>query len=80
MIKVSLLTPESSRDFEASAVFLPGTQGRFEVLPGHADIISTLDKGEIILRLSGGGEKHFPTEGGVMRLQKDTMTICAALS
>lgn len=80
MIKVSLLTPESTQDFEALAVFLPGTQGRFEVLPGHADIISTLDGGEIILRLRGGEEKRFATEGGVMRLQKNVMTICATLS
>ena len=55
MITLRILTPSWNEEHRASAVFLPGTRGAFEVLPGHAPIISTLSAGEIRWRPSGSG-------------------------
>jgi len=72
-LTVRILTPEGTL-FEgaAEAVFLPGMKGAFEVLPGHAPLISTLDRGEIVLR----PEKRFPILRGVVKVLADEITLC----
>ncbi|MCR5548609.1 MAG: F0F1 ATP synthase subunit epsilon [Bacteroidales bacterium] len=72
-LTVRILTPEGTL-FEgaAEAVFLPGMKGAFEVLPGHAPLISTLDRGEIVLR----PEKRFPILRGVVKVLADEITVC----
>jgi len=53
MIRLRILTPSSNREHQATAVFLPGAAGAFEVLPSHAPIISALTAGEIRWREPG---------------------------
>jgi F-type H+-transporting ATPase subunit epsilon len=74
-----LLTPQGT-EFEGpvEAVYLPGTAGRFEVLPGHAPIVSTLEKGEIRWR-TGGVELSVAIHGGALMLNDQTLTVCAQL-
>lgn len=76
MIKVRILTPEWSREFEADAIFLPGELGEFEVLVNHAPIISTLTEGEVKWRL-GECAKSLQIRGGVVRLKDNVMSVCA---
>lgn len=73
-LSVRILTPEGTL-FEgaAEAVFLPGTMGAFEVLPGHAPLISSLQEGEIVLR----PENRFAIRSGVVKVKSDVVTICA---
>ena len=75
-IKVQILTPEWNREVEADAVFLPGAFAPFEVLPGHAPMISTLEAGDIILRVDGKEEK-VAVKRGVVRVGRSEMQICA---
>ena len=75
-MKVRILTPSCNRAFEADAVFLPGALAPFEVLPGHAAVISTLEEGSVRWR-EAGKEESFGIKGGVMRFADDEMTICA---
>ena len=72
-----ILTPEGTA-FEGSveAAFLPGAMGRFEVLPGHAPIVSTLVKGEIRWR-AAGVESVIAIHGGALMLNDNTLTVCA---
>ena len=76
MIKLRIYTPENQSEHEADAVFLPGSYAPFEVLPGHAPIISTLSDGTVRW-VSGGEESSVGIKSGVMRLDGDMMEICA---
>ncbi len=50
-IRLLILSPEETLlDTAVDAVTLPGTASPFEVLPGHAPIISSLEKGRITWR------------------------------
>ena len=73
---VNVYTPEYSRSFEAEAVFLPGSSAPFEVLPGHAPLISTLAAGTLRWR-SGGNEETLAIRSGAVRIQNDIVEICA---
>ena len=48
----------------SSSVVLPGTEGEFEVLDFHKPILSTLNKGVIIVDNS----KEFPVVGGIAKM------------
>lgn len=76
MMKVRILTPEWSREFEADAIFLPGELGEFEVLVNHAPIISTLTEGKVKWRM-GESSESLQIRGGVVRLKDNVMSVCA---
>jgi len=80
MIKVNILTPVSSRSIEAEAVFLPGTRSPFEVLPGHAPIISSLEAGRIRWRDAEGKEDGLDIRSGLVRVKDDEITACVELA
>ena len=80
MIKLVILTPESSRSVEAEAVFLPGTRAPFEVLPGHAPIISSLEAGRIRWRLGDGKEEGIDVRSGLVRVKDDEITACVEMA
>lgn len=70
-----ILTPESTLfDGPAASVSLPGTLGPFVVLPGHAAIISTLEKGKIVV-----GDASFAIRRGVAKVKDDEITVCAEI-
>ena len=76
ILTIRILTPEGTL-FEgmAQAVFLPGQVSPFEVLPGHAPIISALSAGDV--RVVAGEERRFPVSGGVVRVRDNEITVCA---
>ena len=75
-MKVNVYTPEFFRSFEADAVFLPGSSAPFEVLPGHAPLISTLEAGTLRWR-SGGNEETLAIRSGAVRVANDIIDVCA---
>ncbi len=78
-LTIRILTPEGTlHEGAATAVFLPGSVSPFEVLPGHAPIISALSAGDIRV-VSGEQEQHFPVRGGVARVRNNEITVCAEL-
>ena len=75
-LTIRILTPEGTlHEGTASAVFLPGSVSPFEVLPGHAPIISALSAGDI--RVVDGQERHFAIRGGVVKVRNNEITVCA---
>ena len=78
MIQVSIVTPQGtlfSCD-NASGVFLPGSLGPFEVLKGHAPIISALDAGEVRCVLPDG-TKTVRIASGFVEVKDDVVKVCA---
>ena len=74
-LTIRILTPEGTlHEGAATAVFLPGSVSPFEVLPGHAPIISALGAGEI--RVVDGEERRFAIRGGVVRVRNNEIEAC----
>jgi len=61
---------------EVSSVSVPGSQGRFEMLNGHAAIISTLLNGKVKIK-DKEGVKSFDVKGGVVENLKNKIVILA---
>jgi F-type H+-transporting ATPase subunit epsilon len=76
--KSQILTPEGSLfDDEVTGVKMPGTMGSFEVKALHANIISTLEVGEIVVRKAAGGEQRFAVTGGFVEVVDNKLTLLA---
>jgi len=77
-IELHILTPEWNKSLEVDAVFLPGSTSPFEILPGHAPIISTLDAGQLRWR-AAGEMSSLEINGGVARFQNGILEVCAEI-
>lgn len=76
-MKLTIITPDNPV-FEGNitSVTVPGTAGAFEVLENHAPIVSTLEKGKVIVR-TGKGEKIIDITGGVVEVIHNNVTVLA---
>ncbi|TYP95061.1 ATP synthase F1 subcomplex epsilon subunit [Fodinibius salinus] len=73
-----ILTPEGSLfDEEVTGVRVPGEMGSFEVKTLHANIISSLDVGKILIRKATGEEQHFAVTGGFVEVVDSKLTLLA---
>ena len=61
----------------AAMVTLPGTEGEFGVLPGHAPVISTLKPGVIDVKGAEGGDTRFFVMGGFAEVNPEKLTVLA---
>ncbi len=73
-----LVTPE--RLVRSEGVFMvvvPGTEGDFGVLAGHAPFMSTLRNGDIAVYRSGFGDTpdRIPVEGGFAEVNERGLTV-----
>ena len=73
---LQIITPTGIEEHTVEAVFLPGAAGAFEVLKGHAPIISALASGDVRWR-DASGEKALPVCGGMVMVERDVIKICA---
>ena len=60
---------------EVESVELPGSLGRFEVLPGHAPLISSIEKGQINYKV-GGKAAAVPVNSGFAEVKDNVVTVC----
>lgn len=76
--QAQILTPEGTLfDDDVSGVQVPGVEGSFEVKTLHADIISTLEVGRILVRKSGGETQQFAVSGGFVEVHSNKLTLLA---
>lgn len=61
---------------EVEQVDVPGAEGDFGVLPGHAPFISTLRPGILTIR-SGGDAKRYFVRDGFAEVNPDGLTVLA---
>lgn len=72
-----ILTPNGSLfEGEVNGVKLPGSQGSFEVKANHAPIVSTLEKGIVLVR-KADGDTNFSISGGFVEVNNNKLTLLA---
>lgn len=73
---IEIITPDKTIfDGEAKTVRIPGKKGSFQVLSDHAPIVSTLDKGPIIVVGMDDSETIYEADGGVVELRKNKIIL-----
>ena len=73
---VEIITPEKKLfEGETSMVKVPGAKGSFQMLNMHAPIVSTLDKGEVVIREMNGNELKFSVNGGLVECKNNKIVI-----
>ena len=60
-------------------VVVPGGEGYFGVLPGHAPLLATLGIGELTYR-SGREERHVAVAGGFAEVRNDKVIVLADIA
>jgi F-type H+-transporting ATPase subunit epsilon len=75
-----LVTPERLvRSETVFMVVVPGSEGDFGVLAGHAPVMSTLRNGDITVYRTGFGDtpERIPVEGGFAEVNDRGLTVLA---
>ncbi len=62
---------------EVKYVGVPGIDGSLGILNNHAPLITTLDSGEILVRMEDGNEETFAVKGGVLEVMNNKVIILA---
>ncbi len=74
---MSLVSPEKMLFAEqVEQVDLPGVEGDFGVLSGHAPIVSLLRPG-IVTTIAGGSRERFVVLGGLAEFSNEELTVLA---
>jgi F-type H+-transporting ATPase subunit epsilon len=61
-------------------VVIPGTEGEFGVLAGHAPVMSTLKPGLLTIFAAGAAPKYLFVRGGFAEARPDGLTVLAELA
>lgn len=75
-MKIEIITPDK-KIFEGDirSVRVPGKKGSFQVLKDHAPIISTLDKGPVIIVDNDGAQTTYEIKGGVIEVKANKIIL-----
>jgi F-type H+-transporting ATPase subunit epsilon len=74
-MQLDIITPDRKVfSGDVVSVTVQGTEGQFQVLTGHAAIISTLDKGPIKVK-TATGETEYQAEGGVVEVVNNKIIV-----
>jgi F-type H+-transporting ATPase subunit epsilon len=78
-LRFELVTPEKLvRSEEVHMVVVPGTEGDFGVLEGHAPVMSTIRDGELaIYRAFPGEPERIAVKGGFAEVSDKGLTVLA---
>jgi F-type H+-transporting ATPase subunit epsilon len=79
LLHFELVSPERLlRSGEVHMVVVPGTEGDFGVLAGHAPFMSTIREGEIaIYATEGGAPERVAISGGFAEVNERGLTVLA---
>ncbi|HEX8640129.1 MAG TPA: ATP synthase F1 subunit epsilon [Allosphingosinicella sp.] len=78
-LRFELVTPERLvLSEEVHMVVVPGTEGDFGVLEGHAPVMSTIRNAELaVYRAAGAGPVRIAIEGGFAEVSERGLTVLA---
>lgn len=75
-MNLTILTPEKEVYSGAiTSVKVPGTSGQFEVLKGHAAIVSSLTEGEVRVIDNSGSKSSYTIERGFIEVYNDEVSL-----
>ena len=79
-LTLEIVTPDRALDNEqVDEVELPGSEGYFGVLPGHTELLASLQVGELWYRV--GQEKHYLAVAfGFVEVLPDHVTVLARIA
>jgi F-type H+-transporting ATPase subunit epsilon len=76
-MRLILLSPVKTLfDGDVVSVTIPGTKGLFTVLPQHAPLITTIDKGMLSFKPVDGEEVSYAVEDGFADVKNDVISVC----
>ena len=79
-LQLEIVTPErEAYSEEVDAVYCPGIEGEFGVLPHHAPLLSLLGVGELRIQ-KGGDVEFFAIAGGFVQVRPDKVVVMAELA
>lgn len=61
---------------DVKSATLPGTMGKFTVLPRHASLVSTLTPGSVEYVLPDASRHSEDIEGGIVEVNDDVISVC----
>ena len=78
-LRFELVTPERQvMAADVHMVVVPGTEGEFGVLAGHAPFMTTLRDGELaVYRTAGGAPERITVSGGFAEVGDRGLTVLA---
>ncbi|MGZ3707475.1 MAG: ATP synthase F1 subunit epsilon [Bdellovibrionota bacterium] len=78
-LKLSILSPERRllESFVVEELTLPTSEGQIQILPGHANMIGTIDTGLFHYQGAGGNESTGAFSSGFFEVQGDSVTVMA---
>lgn len=75
MVNLEILSPEKVVfTGEVRGVILPGVEGGFEILKGHAPLIAALGRGKVRV-LDGGDEQTYGIESGFVEVLNNNVVV-----
>lgn len=75
-MKLVILTPEKEIFAgDVTSVKVPGTAGQFEVLEGHAAIVSSLAQGDVQVKTSDGKHLKYQIEKGFIEVINNEVSL-----
>jgi F-type H+-transporting ATPase subunit epsilon len=76
VLSVKVVSPERIVfEDDAASLVVPAWDGMVGVLPKHAPMLALLGTGELSVDLQTGGSRSFQVSGGVMKVEKDHVTV-----
>lgn len=79
-ITLEVVTPERRVLAETvDAVYVPGMNGEFGILPGHTPLISQLQTG-VLSYTQGGASNRLHVSGGFVEVNQDRVTVLAEVA
>ncbi len=75
-MRLTIITPEKELfNGKVKSVKVPGTSGQFEILNGHAPIVSSLQKGEVRIITDKGEKQTYPIEQGFVEVLRNEVSV-----
>ena len=77
-MELNIISPDRTiYEGKIEKVQLPGKDGRFGILKGHAPMIAALQAGKVDLTDENGQAQSFDIKGGVAEVKKDLVMVLA---